>query len=179
MRFMHLPLATIPTVYGPETNTSSSSSLARASLLVFGESNWAPVARRRFGVAASGRCGGWRRMVTTEREALFFVALLASITSLFEPKRARLQRPALLTLARGFIRALAGKQVARLGVLAICAALACIRTRPWRSFLWRMRSSRFVHCLRHGGWARLLSWFTLAPHSRCCSLAHSRISALV
>ena len=53
IRYMHLPLAKIPTVYGSENQHYLFSLLARASLLIFGESNWAfrlPAAL--FGVAS-------------------------------------------------------------------------------------------------------------------------------
>ncbi|MEP7365350.1 MAG: glycosyltransferase family 39 protein [Acidobacteriota bacterium] len=166
IRYMHLPLAQIPFVYGSENQHFLFSILARASLLVFGESNWAfrlPAAL--FGVASIWSTWWMARMVTTPREAFFSAALLTfSYHHVWFSQNARGYSGLLFwtMLASGFlIRGLEGNTRRDWLLWAVCAALG-VYTHATMSFVLIAHALiALAYCTRKGGWLRVGSWFGL------------------
>jgi mannosyltransferase len=166
LRYMHLPLERIPFVYGSENQHFLFSILARASILIFGESNWAfrlPAAL--FGIASIWSAWWMARMVTTSREALAAAALLTfSYHHVWFSQNARGYSGLLFwtMLASGFlIRALDSSSRRDWMWWAACAALG-VYTHATMSFVLLGHALiAGAWCVRHGHWPRIAGWFAL------------------
>lgn len=175
IRYMHLPLAKIPTIYGSENQHFLFSILARASMLIFGESNWAfrlPAAL--FGVASIWATWWMARLVTTPREAFFSAALLTfSYHHVWFSQNARGYSGLLFwtMLASGFlIRALVGQASQPVQassnhrdwlLWALCAALG-VYTHATMSFVLLGHAIiALAYAIRNGGLKRVASWFAI------------------
>lgn len=166
IRFMHLPFAKIPTVYGSENQHLLFSILARASLLIFGESNWAfrlPAAL--FGVASVWSTWWMARIVTSSREAFFSAALLTfSYHHVWFSQNARGYSGLLFwtMLASGFLIRALESNVRRDWLLwAICAALGVYNHATMSFVLVAHALIALATCARSGNWMRVASWFAL------------------
>lgn len=166
IRYMHLPLTRIPFVYGSENQHYLFSLLARSSLLIFGESNWAfrlPAAL--FGVASIWSTWWMARLVTTPREAFFSAALLAfSYHHVWFSQNARGYSGLLFwtMLASGFlIRALESNSRRDWILWSLCAALG-VYTHATMSFVLLGHALiALAHAVRNGGLKRVATWFAL------------------
>lgn len=166
VRFMDLPLWKIPTVYGSENQHFLFSLLARLSLLVFGESNWAfrlPAAL--FGVASIWAMWWMGRLVTTPREAFAASALLTfSYHHVWFSQNARGYSGLLfwVMLASGFLVRALDSQSPRDWLLWACCAALGVYTQATMAFVLLAHAViACAWCARHGRWSTIVGWFAL------------------
>ena len=166
IRFMRLPLWEIPTVYGSENQHFLFSLLARLSMLVFGETNWAfrlPAAL--FGVASIWATWWMARLVASPREAFAAASLLAfSYHHVWFSQNARGYSGLLFwtMLASGLlIQALDSNARRDWMWWAVCAALGVYTHATMAFVLLAHALIASAWCVRHGRWVAVAGWFAL------------------
>jgi len=166
VRFMDLPLWKIPTVYGSENQHFLYSLLARLSVMVLGESNWAfrlPAAL--FGVASIWATWWMARLVASPREAFAATSLLTfSYHHVWFSQNARGYSGLLFwtMLASGFfIRALESHSRRDWFLWAVCAALGVYTHATMAFVLLAHAAIACAWCVRHGRWTSIAGWFAI------------------